>query len=168
MFAIRHAPAEGRIKKPPPRPAIDSDSSPTGDSEAGSGRRVRVDWVWIGLCLAALLSSFVSLAVVARVSFYHNWVSFPGWLMETVVLACGLGLGWAGEFFAAHRFLRRGAPQHSALDPGRNPAALLVEVLVLLVQPLVPVGVVVLWFGEWISSCTWPARAMTLLFIWDA
>jgi hypothetical protein len=152
MFAIRNAPAVGRIKKPPPRPAMDADSASAGDSEAGIARQARVDWAWIGLCLAALLSSGVALAVVTRVSFYHNWVSFLGWLRETGVLACGLALAWSGEFFAAHRFLRREAPHHSALDPGQNPAALLVEVLVLLVQPLVPLGVLALWLGEWMAS----------------
>ena len=123
-----------------------------------------MDWVWIGLCLAALLSCFVSLAVVERVSFYHNWVSFPGWLMETAVLACGLALGWAGEFFSARRFLRQVAPHHAALDPGKNPAALLLEVLVLLVQPLVPIAVVVLWFGEWSGSLHVAGQSHDLAF----
>lgn len=153
MFAIRNAPAVGRIKKPPAQPApLRLDSAEDGEATPGTRIQARLDWAWIGLCLTVLVSSGAALAVVARVSFYHNWGSFLGWLEETGVLAGGLALAWAGEFFAAHRFLRREAPHHSALDPGKNPAALLVEVLVLLVQPLVPIGVLALWLGEWIAS----------------
>ena len=158
MLAIRHAPAVGKIRKvqgPPAQGSLSSGGSSGEALEPGasdSSPSVKVDWAWIGLCFTAITSSFAALAVVARVSFYHNWASFLGWLAETSVLAGGLALGWAGEHFAAQKLLRREPPHHSLLDPLKTPAALLVEVLVLLAQPLVPIGVLALWLVGWIGG----------------
>ncbi len=158
MLAIRGAPAVGKIKKEPAPSALRSrnaDGVSEEAREAGASDlspATKVDWAWIGLCFIAIISSFAVLAVVERVSFYHDWVSFMGWLAETIVLAAGLGLGLAGEYFAARHFLRREAPHHSILDPRKTPAALLVEVLVLVTQPLSPLGVLALWLAGWIGG----------------
>lgn len=157
VLLIRDAPAKGKIRKPPaqpPRVFPDSDActgradSPVMDSRPLGG----IDWVWMGLCFLAMISCGVALVAVERVASYHNWISFRDWLGETGFLAGGLALGWAGEWVAARHFLRRDAPHPSALDPRKTPAALLVEVFVLLTQPLVPVGILALWVGEWIGG----------------
>lgn len=156
MLAIRDAPVEGKIKKAPAPAAqsvldVGDDSAEAAESESiHLPRSTRIDWSWVGFCSVSIASSFLALALVGVVAFYHNWVSFPGWLAESGVLAGGLALSWAGEFFAARQLSRREAPYHSALDPSETPAALMVEVMVLMVQPLVPIGVLALWFGEWI------------------
>lgn len=155
MLAIREAPAVGRIRKEQAPRAHKSRSAAEASMEtpeAEDASPVKVDWPWIGLCVTAILSTFVALAVVERVSFYYNWVSFLGWLAETGILAAGLGVGLAGEYFAARRFVRREAPHHLLLDPVKTPAALLVEVLVLLTQPLAPLGVLALWLAGWVGG----------------
>ena len=49
----------------------------------------------------------------------------------------------------AHGLRKRTPPDHRLLNPSRSAAALLAEVLVLLVLPLVPVIALALWAGEW-------------------
>lgn len=158
MLVIRDAPPVGKIRKSQSPPAQRSRNGAAvqgegaGTSATRASARMRIDWPWMGFCFIAIVSSLAVLAVVMRISLYSNWISFLGWLEETGILAGGLALGWAGEFFAARKFLSREPPHHSVLDPLKTPAALLVEVLVLLTQPLVPIGALALWIAGWLGG----------------
>lgn len=156
MLAVRDAPLVGKIRKSQSLPVPNKRQGPgTEGKEAAAtegSSRVKIDWQWMGFCFIAILSSLAVLAVVGRISFYPNWSSFLGWLAETSILSGGLALGLAGEFFAARRLLSREPPHHSVLDPLKTPAALLLEVLVVLTQPLVPIGVLALWFAGWFGG----------------
>ncbi len=151
---IRAAPAHGKLKPSSVRSVTlaGQETLPAGDREPNASTLAllkAVDWGWLALCALCIASSALALGLVARVASDQGWTSFLDWLEETGLLAGGLGIAWAGEFLAARYLLRRDPPHSSALDPRRTPAALLVEVLVLLIQPLVPVGVAALWIGEW-------------------
>jgi hypothetical protein len=120
--------------------------------------------VWLGLCFLSIASSLTALGVVARVAFEGSWVSFLGWLRETGLLGGGLALAWAGDWVAARQFLHRAPPRSTALDPRKTPAALLMEVVVLLTQPLAPIGVLALWIGEWVTGMHFVEHSQVMAF----
>jgi hypothetical protein len=115
-------------------------------------KTARIDWSWLGFSAIAIGSAALALAVVARVSLYHSGPSPKGWMIDTAILVAGLGLAALGEYAAARALGGRPAPCRVLLDPARAPAALLPEVLVMLIQPLVLVGVPALWVVEWLSQ----------------
>jgi len=116
------------------------------------GETARIDWRWLGFCGIAIGSAGLALAVIARVSLWHSGPSPRGWMIDTAILIAGLGLAALGEYAAARALGGRPAPCRALLDPGRAPAALLPEVMVMLIQPLVLVGVPALWVGEWLGQ----------------
>lgn len=123
-----------------------------------------VDWPWLGLCLAAILCSLVTICTVVRVAFFHYWSTFPGWLTETAVLAAGLAVAGCGLALAARGMAGRTAPNQRSLDPNRAAGAMLIEVLTLLALPLAPVLSVGLWAAEWTGQLHIVGQAHDLSF----
>ena len=141
-----------------PAPAIDLAALPEDFTQR------RVDWRWLGLCLAAILCCALAGAPIAWCSLYHGWQSFPEWIAETAAFAVALAASAFGLAEVARRFALAPAPQHQALDPNRTAAALLTEVLVLLLLPLVPAGGVAVWSAEWVAALHVAGRNHDLAF----
>lgn len=146
---IRDAPVRGKLKPPALRASEVSAAALEGPSKSSSAS---LDWVWLGLCFLSIVSCVLALTVVARVIWDPGWVSILDWVKQTGLLAGGLTLAWGGDWIAARQLARCGPPRLSALDPRKTPAALLVEVLVLLTQPIAPVGTLALWILGWSAS----------------
>ena len=108
-----------------------------------------VYWPWLGMCFVTLASAVVALAATIWVSFFHLWQTWKGGLIECGLLALALAGAGLAELLAARSFEQMTPPDHRALDPGRAPFALLPEVLILLLLPLVAVAAPVMWVMEW-------------------
>jgi len=126
--------------------------APGSFASSVGGETPRIDWSWLGFSGMAIGSAGLALAVVARVSLCHSGPSPKGWMIDTATLVAGLGLAALGEYAAARALPGRPSPRRALLDPVRAPAALLPEVVVMLIQPLVLVGVPALWVGEWLGQ----------------
>ena len=108
------------------------------------------DWRWIGLCAAAIACALEGTAAAGYLAFRHPWTSLEGWLLSTLALGAGLAISGFGLAAVARGLRGLAAPDHRRLKANRAAAAMLLEVVVLLVLPLVPVAVVALWAGEWV------------------
>ena len=124
----------------------DAPFAPAG--EVSVDKFASVDWMRLTLCFGAILCCCAAVLVVACASFYHNWSSLGGWLLDSSLLAAGLGMALAGETWIAQR-LRDRNTLHGPVDPRKAPFALLPEILVVLIQPVVVLSVPALWLGEW-------------------
>lgn len=120
-------------------------------ADAPAAKTARVDWAWLGLCLLAIVSVGVPLGMVTRIAFFSDGSSFRAWLLGTLWLAGGLAAGILGEYWAARQLQSRRPPRHRLLDPVKSSYALLVEVVVLITQPLALVGIPALWLGAWLG-----------------
>ena len=163
LIALRAAPASNGPSVPSqvsrtdlpawPEPSdVPQLQAPVSFSSSTGGAAARIDWSWLGFSGIAIGSAGLALAVVARVSLRHSGPSPKGWMIDTAILVAGLGLAALGEYAAARALDGRPAPCRALLDPVWAPAALLPEVMVILIQPLVVVGVPALWVGEWLGQ----------------
>ena len=143
-------------------PESAADSWPA--SEKQTARSCRVDWAWLGLCLLAMVCSAVALLTIARVTFFHFWNSFGGWLSEVTVLGAGLSVSGFGLALVSRAMGGRRAPNQRMLDPNRAAGAMLIEVLTLLALPLVPAVGVGMWAAEWIGALHVSGQAHDLAF----
>ena len=107
------------------------------------------DWRWIALCAAAIVCAAAGIAVTAYLAFHHPWNSLAGWLLATGLLGGGLAVSGISLAAVARGMRRMSVPNHRALPAGAAASAMLLDVAVLLVLPLVPVATVALWAGEW-------------------
>jgi hypothetical protein len=110
-----------------------------------------VNWGWMALCGGAITCAASAIGAVLPLMLHRNWFSFTDWLVETGGLAaglllCALGLGWISR-----RLRARPIPNQRQLPRDQAAGAMLVEVLVLAVLPLVPPAIVVFWVGEWMG-----------------
>jgi len=124
----------------------------------------QLDWVWFSLCGTAILCSAVALGVIGHSALVHQWSSLRDWFIETAILSGGLLLSGGGLVQVAHQLRSRRAPDHHKLPPNQAAAAMLLEVIVLLALPLVPVSSVALWAGEWIGELHLLGQAHDLSF----
>jgi hypothetical protein len=127
-------------------------------------QRPKVDWSWLGWCLAAVACSAIALATVTSAALFHSWTSFAGWAFHTARLAAGLAGAGFGLALVARAFDARRPPNQRALDPNRAGAAMLVEVVTLLSLPMVPVLSVGLWAAEWLGELHIAGRTHDLSF----
>ncbi|PWT90873.1 MAG: hypothetical protein C5B56_04700 [Proteobacteria bacterium] len=118
-------------------------SHPAPDSAEGG-----VNWPWLGMCFVAISSSMVALAAVTWLTLAHQWSTWQGGLLECAGLSAALAAAGFGQLLCARSFVQMAPPGLSGLDPSRAAFALLPEVLVLLLMPLVPV-LPVIWILEW-------------------
>jgi hypothetical protein len=115
------------------------------DSQTGGA----VNWPWLGMCFVAIASAMVALGGVGWVTFVHQWVAWQGALIEVGFLAGVLAIASFGQLLCGRSFAQLAPPAHQALDPRTVPFALMPEVLVLLLMPLVPVALSSMWVMEW-------------------
>ena len=108
-----------------------------------------LNWPWLGMCCVALTSAAIALAAVGWLTFVHLWTTWQEGLIECAALAAILGAARFGQMLCAYSFSQMAPPTHQALDPGKAAFALLPEVLVLMLMPLVPVVLPILWIMEW-------------------
>ncbi|SPE38006.1 membrane hypothetical protein [Candidatus Sulfopaludibacter sp. SbA3] len=111
-----------------------------------------LDWPWLAMCFLAVAASVMALAGGAWVSFFHYWQTWKGGLVEIAAMAIGLATVGFVQLVAARSFGQMNAPDPRSLDPRTAPFALLPEVLAVLLLPLVPVALPVMWVGEWWSE----------------
>jgi hypothetical protein len=134
------------------------------ESASTSSSKQAIDWVWLAICFAGVLTAIGALFVTAHFALYHYWDSFQGWLYQTGQFATGLTAA-AGALWLVARGLRsRRVPDHRLLDVNRSAAALLAEVLVLLALPLVPPLTLALWIGEWVAQLHFVGQPHDLAF----
>jgi len=108
-----------------------------------------VNWPWLGTCLVTLASAVVSLGGMAWITFVHQWKTWQGGLVECAALALLLaGTGFC-QLLARRAFEQMPPPDHHALHPRTAAFALLPEVLILLLLPLVAIGLPAMWILEW-------------------
>jgi hypothetical protein len=132
-------------------------STPMADSDPGFGPRgatsehpaSTVNWPWLGMCFVALTSAAAALAAVGWLTFVHPWSTWPGGLLECTALAAVLGASRFGQLLCARSFTQMTPPSHQSPDPEKVAFALLPEVLVLVLMPLVPVLLPAAWGLEW-------------------
>lgn len=150
----------------PPQPLPRPSSFQAVDAEEREEEEVsrQVDWRWLGWCGLAIICATLSATAIVYGSLHHGWLSVTEWLVETAALTAALAAAIAGLEQVSKRLRRMPAPQHQRLDPNRTAAALLVEVLVLLLLPLVPVGALVIWAGEWAAALHMTGRNHDLAF----
>jgi hypothetical protein len=108
-----------------------------------------VNWPWLGTCLVAIASAVAALGAAVAASFVHLWKTWPGGLAECAALAFALAGAGCGLRLSRRAFEQMAPPGHTALDPSRAAFALLPEVLILLVLPLVAVAAPFVWVMEW-------------------
>jgi hypothetical protein len=108
-----------------------------------------VNWPWLGTCLVAIVSAVVALGVTVAASFFHLWKTWPAGLAECAALAFLLACAGCGLRLSRRAFEQMHPPEQTALDPSKAAFALLPEVLILLVLPLVAVAAPFVWVMEW-------------------
>ena len=108
-----------------------------------------VNWPWLGTCLVAIASALAALGTVVSASFFHAWSTWAGGLAECCALAFVLAGAGFGLRLSRRAFEQMLSPEHEALDPRTAAFALLPEVLILLVLPLVAAGAPFAWVIEW-------------------
>jgi hypothetical protein len=126
--------------------------------------RPRVDWAWLGWCVAAIVCATMALASVTFAALFHTWASFLAWAVHTGRLAAGLSGAGLGLGLVRRAIEARRAPNQRELDPNCAGGAMLVEVLTLLALPMVPVISVGLWAAEWIGELHISGRPHDLSF----
>lgn len=113
-----------------------------------------IDWPWLTMCLLTITASIMALAGSVWVSFFHYWQTWQGGALEIACLAAGLTTAGFIQLIAARSLSQMNAPDYHGpdrrrRDPRTAPFALLPEVLAVLLLPLVPVAVPVMWVAEW-------------------
>jgi hypothetical protein len=108
-----------------------------------------VNWPWLGTCLVAIASAVMALGSAVAASLFHMWRTWPGGLAECTALTFVLAGAGCALRLARRAFEQMTPPEHTALDPSRMAFALLPEVLILLVLPLVAVAAPFAWVTEW-------------------
>jgi hypothetical protein len=125
--------------------SVDSASS-FAREESGNAT---INWPWLGACFVTIVSCLVALAGTTWITFFHQWEHWPGAVMEFLVLALLLSASGFGELLARRALEQMNPPRHDLLDPRKVPYALLPEVLILLLLPLVALAIPVMWVMEW-------------------
>jgi hypothetical protein len=146
------------VRLPVRPPALDLEAMPEGEA------RGRVDWRWLALCFAAISCCGLAAAAIGYCALYHGWQSLAEWVGETAAFALALAIAGFGLEEVARRLDCARAPQHQLLDPSRTAGALLIEVLVLLLLPVVPAGAIAIWSGEWVAAIHIAGRNHDLAF----
>jgi len=150
-----------------PLPPIRDAAAPwTAIDEPGPYNQTRqsVEWPWLVMCLVAIVASIVALVSTTWMAFDHLWESWAGGLLECVALAFLLAVTAGAEILAARSFIQMDPPRHKGLDPRHVPFALLPEVFVILLLPLVPLVVPVAWLAEWWGELHFAGPAHELRF----
>lgn len=112
---------------------------------------------WLGWCGGALAASVLALVTVGWCAFHFNVSTIGNWLQETFVLGSGCVLAWWGLRIGSQRILALPRPDWLHLPAAQAVAAALPEILLIVLLPLVPVGVVATWAAAcWVS---WPHAA---------
>jgi hypothetical protein len=109
-----------------------------------------IDARWLGLCAAGVLAPLLALAAIARVALFPSGTGPRGWVIDTALLAAGLGCSALTEFGVTHA-LARWRPRRRP-SPSQAPWALLPEIGALLAQPTALILVPALWLGEWLGQ----------------
>jgi len=128
------------------QPAVEDEDRPA--AEYGPS----VDWPWLGMCFVAVVAVAIALVSGTWLTFFHQWQAWPGGILEIAAMALALACAGFVQTLASRSFGQMAAPDHRALDPRKVPYALLPEVVVLLLMPLVPVALPVMWAMEWWGS----------------
>lgn len=108
-----------------------------------------LDWIWLALCLAAILSCALATFTVGWFALHHDMTTFRAWTTETALFTAGLAISGISLYLIARQFQNRRVPNHWISNPNLGAAAMLCEVLVILALPVVPVATIALWAGEW-------------------
>lgn len=136
-------------------------TSPIADSAEHSDIRNRV---WFSCCAGIMISAIAALIVVAWATLHHDWSSFTGWLVETATMSAELGFIAFVHTWLARRLSRSPRPLLDEIHSDWLTAALLVEVVVLLLLPVVPVAGISLWCAEWAGEFHLAGHAHDLSF----
>jgi hypothetical protein len=126
--------------------------APFEDSSISTVRQPGLDWIWLALCFAVVMTSTLAICIVAWFALHHDTSSFESWAKETGMFTAGLCLPGVAIWLIASQFGKRRIPNHWIADPNLGAAAMLCEVCAILALPLVPVATVALWAGEWAQT----------------
>lgn len=119
---------------------------------------------WLGWCCAALGAVGLILVTAAWCSFHFNVRSLGRWLQETAWLAAGCALAWWGLRMSSRRIVRLQRPDWLHLQPAQAVFVTLPEILLIVLLPLAPVGVVAFWAAAcWVS---WPQTPGPMQVAW--
>jgi hypothetical protein len=127
--------------------------SPFEDNSVSAVRQPGLDWIWLTLCFAAVITSSLAIGTVGWFALHHDTSTFESWAKETGLFTAGLCLPGLAIRLISSQFGKRRIPNHWIADPNLGAAAMLCEVCAILALPLVPVATLALWAGEW--SQTW-------------
>jgi hypothetical protein len=108
-----------------------------------------MNWPWLGTCLVAIASAAVALGAAVAASLFHLWRTWPEGLAECGALALVLAGAGCGLRLSRRAFEQMTPPEHTGLDPSKAAFALVPEVLILLMLPLVTVAAPFAWVVEW-------------------
>jgi hypothetical protein len=122
------------------------------ESSISSVRQPGLDWIWLTLCFAVVITSILAICIVAWFALHHNTSSFESWAKDTGMFTAGLCLPGVAIHLIARQFGKRRIPNHWVANPNLGAAAMLCEVCAILALPLVPVATVALWSGEWAQT----------------
>ncbi len=134
------------------------------DNTVSTVRQSGLDWLWLALCLAVVITSASSIWAVAWFALHHDTSTFESWAKETGLFALCLGVPTLAIRLIARQFGKRRIPNHWIADPNLGAAAMLCEVSAILALPLVPVAAVALWAGEWSQAWHITGHAHDLSF----
>jgi hypothetical protein len=123
--------------------------SQSEELSVSGGAQTGLDWVWLALCLGAILSSALAILTGAWFALHHDASTFQAWLTDTGLFTAGLAISGLALFLIARQFQKRRIPNHWIADANLGALAMLIEVTTMLVLPLAPVVTVALWAGEW-------------------
>jgi hypothetical protein len=127
-------------------------------------RQSGLDSIWLALCFAAVLTSALAIGVVAWFALHHDTRTFESWAKETGLFTAGLLIAGGAIRLIAMQFGKRRIPNHWIANRNLGAAAMLCEILAILVLPVVPVATVALWAGEWSQSWHISGHAHDLSF----
>jgi hypothetical protein len=119
------------------------------DNIVSTVRQSGLDWIWLALCFASVLTSMLAVCTVAWFALHHDTSTFESWARETGWFTAGLCVAGVAIRLIARQFGKRRIPNHWIANPSLGAAAMLCEVCAILVLPVVPVATVALWAGEW-------------------
>jgi hypothetical protein len=108
-----------------------------------------LNWPWLGMCFVAITSAVVALSAVGWLTFVHQWATWQGGLIECGFLAGALAVASFGQLLCGRSLAQLAPPTSESLNPRTVSFALMPEVLVLVLMPLVPVALFSMWVMEW-------------------